>query len=151
LESQRISSARRSLLAKSSNKESVKVEKNQIKPQQMTKSPRNVNNKIFSSGIKKPKEERHEFMFEEAPALNKGVKTARSISKSREPSRPTSLTPRGVRAQEKKQQVPQQQQKERSLEKSPAPLDNHKKNYFPESSRRLKTMDEEANHESKFK
>jgi len=109
------------------------------------------NNRLFSSGIKKPREENHEFVFEETQSLNKGIKTARSISKSRDSSRPTSLTPRGMRTQEKRQVPQQQQAKEKSLEKSPALLDNHKKNFFLESSKRLKVMDEDSNNESRFK
>lgn len=111
-----------------------------------------MNNKIFASGVKKQKEEKHEFVFEETQSIGRGNKTSRSISRSKEPSRPTSLTPRGVRTQEKKQQTPQQQPSiERSVEKIPSQTDTDKKNFFQESSRRLKAMDEGGATESRFK
>jgi len=98
----------------------------------------------------KEKEEKHEFLFEEVQTENnKGNKSARATSRSKEPIRQKSLTPRGDRTPERKQQPTQQSHREMSQDKSPR---GGKKEIFPESTKRLHAMDSNnANNESKFK
>ena len=79
------------------------------KTQKQVKPQKQMNSSLFSSGAKKPKEEKREFVFEEAPIILKGNKASRSTSRSKEPTRPASLTPRGLSINEKKSATIQQQ------------------------------------------
>lgn len=112
-----------------------------------------MNSSIFSSA-KKQKEEKKEFVFEETSEGPKGSTTPRSVSRSRDPVRPVSLTPKGLRSHEKKpstvgQQTPRQQKTpERSQISTPK---KQQKEFFPESSRKLEAMNSSSATEAKFK
>ena len=127
------------------------------KTQKQAKPQKQMNSSLFSSGTKKLKEEKREFVFEETPIVLKGNKTSRSTSRSKDPVRPVSLTPRGLRTNDKnpsiiQQQTSQQQRSEKGSEKSQLSTPKQqKKEFFPESSKRLQALDSSSNSEAKFK
>jgi len=142
-------SARRSV-----QREPLRVEKKPIKNQRIGKPVQDGSQKKSLTLNKlKEKEEKHEFLFEEVQTENnRGNKSARATSRSKEPTRQKSLTPRGDRTPEKKHQPAQQSQREMSQDKSPRGGQLQKKEIFSESTKRLHAMDNNhANNESKFK
>lgn len=149
-------SSRQSRTSKTSSRDFSQTEV-KTKSQKQTKPLKQLNNSLFSSSAKKPREEKKEFVFEEPTEASKGSKTPRSVSRSREPVRQTSLTPKGLRSQEKKvsivrQQTSQQQKPEKANDKSQASTPKKQvKEFFPESSKRLQDLDSSSNTEAKFK
>jgi len=133
---------------RSVQREPLKIEKKPIKIQKTSKPVQDaVRKKPLALSSLKAKEEKHEFLFEEVQSENnRGNKSVRNTSRSKEPIRQKSLTPRGDRTPERKQQPVQQSKREISQGKSP------RKEIFRESSKRLNTMDSNgSNNESKFK
>lgn len=138
----------------SARREPLKVEKKPIRSQQINKPVQ----KPLALNKLKEREEKNEFLFEEVQTTenNKGNKSVRATSRSKEPTRQKSLTPRGDRTIEQKHQPAQQSHREMSRDKSPKggqlQIQPQKKEIFQESTKRLHVMDSNnANNESKFK
>nr|BAK02449.1 predicted protein [Hordeum vulgare subsp. vulgare] len=109
---------------------------------------------VFSSGVKKIREEKHEYAFEEAQGINKGNKSERDTSRSK--SRSVSATPKTVNKREKTEKLTekekdQQAMQRQNLDKSSKLIVEGSDELFPESSKKLKALDSNANNETKFK
>lgn len=139
-------------------KDSAKADKIYDKSKKHNTSQRQPSS-VFSSGVKRTKEEKHEYAFEEAPKVNKvkkGNKTTRDISRSMSRSISPSPTPKTVvkvkkeKKAEKSQQVTQRQTADKSPKNKSVSVSQNGE-LFPESSRRLQDLDISTNNESKFK
>lgn len=129
---------------------SIQTEQVHDKPKKHNTSQRQPSS-VFSSGVKKTKEERHEYAFEEAPKVKKGNKTTRDISRSLSRSISPSLTPKTVVKKQKKVETSQQVTQRQTGEKSPSKSTQQSDELFPESTKKLKDLDTTASSESRFK
>lgn len=135
-------------------KERVQTEKKVERPQKSSVSQKQSTS-VFSSGVKKAREEKHEYAFEETQRGNRGNKSERDTSRSK--SRSISATPKTVNKKDRKEKTVEKAEKDQQATQRQNPEKNSRiateegDELFSESSKKLRALDSSVSNEAKFK